>query len=129
MKANAKLKRYWMIAFVLKALAWIAIPDLVALSVLWALGILNLLVLILVYESAFVLSLGTFQILSSHIYRDNGIPSRFASRTGWFDFRKFSKLKPEERLRYRQEGKILVVMGLGLLLGVTVVLLFDLTTL
>jgi len=47
-------------------------------------------------------------------------------RTGWFDFRKFAKLKPKERQRYRQEGTIMVMIGLVLLVGITIAHFFIL---
>jgi uncharacterized membrane protein HdeD (DUF308 family) len=39
------------------------------------------------------------------------------ARTGWFNFEKFAKLKPEERQKYRVEGIIMIVIGLFLLFG------------
>jgi len=42
------------------------------------------------------------------------------SRTGWFNFEKFAKLKPEERMKYRQEGTIMIILGLTLLIATTI---------
>jgi len=38
-------------------------------------------------------------------------------RTGWWDYKKFAKLTPEERNRYRKEGIIMIMIGfiLGLI--------------
>jgi hypothetical protein len=69
------------------------------------------------YEAAFIFILGVFQILGSCIYREDSIPYRMGFRTGWFDFRKFSKLKSRQRQLYRQEGIIMTTIGLALFLG------------
>jgi len=101
-----------MLAFALKTLACIGALSLIAFLVLWILGILSLLTLILAYEGFFTAFLGVLQILSSFIYRENSIAHRWGgARTGWFDFRRFAKLKQEERQKYRQEGAILTLIG------------------
>lgn len=108
---------HWMLVFVMKILGLIVVLNLMILPVLWVLKILNLFTLILIYEALFILTIGAFQILGSYIYRKNSIPYRLGFRTGWFDFKKFAKLKPTERQRYRQEGIIMVIIGLVLLFG------------
>jgi len=42
-------------------------------------------------------------------------------RTGWWDFKKFAKLTPEERNRYRKEGRI--IMMIGFILGLTAIII------
>lgn len=111
----------------MKILGWIAALNLIVLPVLWILKILNLLTLILIYEALLILILGAFQILSSYIYRKDSIPYRMGFRTGWFDFQKFAKLKPEERQRYRQEGIIMVIISIALLFGILISNLYTLT--
>ncbi len=106
---------HWVLRFVAKILGWILVGNLIVLFVLWFVDILSLFTLILVYEALLILFIGVLQILGSHIYRKNSIPSRYEGRTGWFDFRRFAKLKPEQRQRFRQEGKVMVVIGLVLL--------------
>lgn len=112
-----KLSFHWMLVFIMKILGCIVVLNLIVSPVLWVLKILNLFTLILIYEALFILIIGVFQILGSYIYRKNSIPYRMGFRTGWFDFKKFAKLKPTERQRYRQEGIIMVIIGLVLLFG------------
>ncbi|MGD8505563.1 MAG: hypothetical protein PVF15_02740 [Candidatus Bathyarchaeota archaeon] len=124
---NSFFKSYshWTFRFVAKILGWILVLNLTVLPVLWFLNILNLFTLILIYEAILILIIGALQILSSYIYRKNSIPSRWGgARTGWFDYRKFAKLKPKERQRYRQEGKIIVIIGLTLL-AITIIIQFS----
>ena len=97
-------------AFVVKVLGYISIFNLIVLPILWFLEATNLFTLVFIYEALFVLVIGIFQILGSYIYRENRYPPSGVI-TGWFDFKKFAKLKPEERQRYRQEGKIMIIMG------------------
>ena len=115
-----KPSSHWKLAFAMKILGWIVALNLIVLPVLWILKILNLLTLILIYEALLILILGAFQILSSYIYRKDSIPYRMGFRTGWFDFKKFAKLKPEERQRYRQEGIIMVIISIALLFGILI---------
>lgn len=112
--------RHWALRFTAKILGWTLVLNLTALLILWFLELLRLFALILVYEALLILIIGVLQVLSSFIYRKNSFPSHYAGRTGWFDFRKFAKLKPEERQRYRQEGKIMVIVGFILLALATV---------
>ncbi len=116
----------WMLKFVLKILICITVFNLAVLPILWVLEILYVFTIILVYEALFTLIIGVFQILTSYIYRENSIPFRRGFRTGWFDFKKFAKLKSEERKRYRQEGIILVIVGLVFLFGIVFVHLYSL---
>jgi len=105
-----------MLAFAIRFLVLLVVLNLMVFSILWILKILYLFTVVLAYEGFFVAFVGVLQILGSYIYRKNSIPYRRGSRTGWFDFKKFAKLKPEERQRYRQEGKIMVIVGLVLLI-------------
>lgn len=112
---------HWILRFVAKILGWTLVLNLIVLFVLWFLKILNLFTLILVYEALLILIIGVLQVLSSYIYRKDSFPSHYAGRTGWFDFRRFAKLKPKQRQRYRQEGRIMVIFGLILLATTTVI--------
>ena len=117
MKFIFKRNFQWTLAFGIKILGYIVILNLVILPILWILEILYLSTLILVYEALFTSSIGVFQILCSFIYRENSIPYRMGFRTGWWDYKKFAKLTPEERNRYRKEGIIMIMIGfiLGLI--------------
>ncbi len=121
MEPVSKSSSLWMLAFALKILACIGVLNIGAVLVLWILGVPSLLILILVYEGLFTAFLGVLQILSSLIYRENSVTQRSVrawggARTAWFDFRRFAKLKTEERQKYRQEGAIMVLIGFMLLL-------------
>ena len=120
MRLIARPSYHWMLQFTMKIFGWIILLNFAVLPILWALQILHLFTLILMYEVIFILIIGVFQILGSCIYREDSIPYRMGFRTGWFDFKKFSKLKPEERQRYRQEGIIMVIIGLVLFLGTVI---------
>lgn len=111
---------HWILAFVLKVLGWVAGLNLIVLLILWVLEVLHLFTLILIYEALFILVVGVFEILGSYIYRKNSLPYRWGPRTGWFDFKRFAELKPEERQRHRLEGLILAIIGLGLLCATVV---------
>jgi len=115
---------HWVLRFVGKILGWLMVLNSIVLPLLWFLKILNLFTLILVYEALLISIIGILQVLSSYIYRKNSIPSRYQGRTGWFDFRRFAKLKPKQRQRYRQEGKIMILLGI-MLLVVTLILHFS----
>jgi hypothetical protein len=115
---------HWVLRFVGKILGWLMVLNSIVLPLLWFLKILNLFTLILVYEALLISIIGILQVLSSYIYRKNSIPSRYQGRTGWFDFRRFAKLKPKQRQRYRQEGKIMILLGI-MLLVVTIILHFS----
>ena len=121
MRLTVKPGYHWMLQFILKIFSWIMLMNLVVLPILWVLEILHIFTITLMYEAAFILILGVFQILGSCIYREDSIPCRMGFRTGWFDFRKFSKLKFTQRQRYRQEGIIMTIMGLALFLGTVIV--------
>ena len=120
MRLTVRPSFHWMLQFAMKIFGWIILLNLVILPILWALNILGLFTLILMYEAIFILIIGVFQILGSCIYREDSIPYRMGFRTGWFDFKKFSKLKPEQRQRYRQEGIIMVIIGLVMFLGTVI---------
>ncbi len=101
--------------------------DLVVLVVLWVLGVADLFGVVLTYEGFFVTLLGILQTLASYVPRDRtlgeereNIVFHHGFHPVWFDLRRFSKLTPEERKRYRQEGILMVIVGLGLLVGVVV---------
>lgn len=109
-----------MLVFAIKILVRIAALNLAVFLILWIMRILHILALVLIYEALFIVILGICQILGSYIYRKTSIHYRWAgmgARTGWFDFKKFAKLKPEERQKYRREGIIMIVIGLLLLFG------------
>jgi hypothetical protein len=108
---------HWILAFAMKILGWIILLDLIVLPILWIFKTLYIFTFVLIYEAIFISIVGVFQILGSRIYREDSIPYRMGLRTGWFDFRKFSKLKQKERQRYRQEGIVMLVIGVVLLAG------------
>ena len=110
----------WMFAFVLKLVGYIVALNLIVLPILWFLEIRYLLALVLIYEALFISIIGVVQILGSYIYREDSIPYRYGFRLGWWDYRKFAKLKPEERNRCRKEGKLLIMIGL--ILGLTTII-------
>lgn len=129
MKFIPKPSYHWIIVFIMKILGCFVLFNLLVLPILWILKTLYLFALILTYEALFIIIVGVLQILGSYIYRKNSIHSRWAglgSRTGWFNFEKFAKLKPEERMKYRQEGTIMIILGLTLLI-VTTILHFSIT--
>lgn len=121
MRLTVKPSYHLMLQFAAKIFGWIILLNLVVLPILWVFEILHLFTVILMYEATFILVLGVFQILGSCIYREDSIPYRMGFRTGWFDFRKFSKLKSRQRQRYRQEGIIMAIIGLALFLGSVIV--------
>jgi len=89
-----------MLVFATKILARIATLNFAVFLILWIIRILYILALVLIYEALFIVILGICQILGSYIYRKTSIHYRWAgmgARTGWFNFEKFAKLKPEER--------------------------------
>ena len=108
-----------MLAFVLKTIGYLVALNLIVLPILWLLESLHLLTLILIYEALFISIIGIYQILGSRIYRENSIHYRYGMRLGWWDYRKFSKLKPEERDQCHKEGKILMLFGIILGLAAT----------
>jgi hypothetical protein len=79
-----------------------------------------MLLVILAYEALLILGYGVIQFLGSRIYREDSVVYRQGGRTAWWDFRRFAKLSPEERERYRQEGLILAVIGAIMMLLVLV---------
>jgi len=111
MKFIFKRNVHWILMFVLRISGYVITANLIILPILWILKFLHLFSLILIYEGFFTIFIGVLQVLGSFIYRENSIPYRLGFRTGWFDFRKFAKLKPEERQRYRQEGIIMAMIG------------------
>jgi hypothetical protein len=121
MRSSFRVSHLWMLGLVLRILGLLVVLNLMVLLILWLLKILYLFAVVLAYEGFFVAFLGVLQILGSYIYREDSIPYRGGFRTGWFDFRKFAKSKPEERKRFRQEGIIMIVIGLTLLVGLAIV--------
>ncbi len=109
-----------MLKFAIEILGLLLALNLMVLPILLILGILYLFTVVLAYEGVLVTFLGVLQVLSSHIYRENNTPYRGGFRTRWFDFKKFAELKPEERKRFRQQGIIMVVIGLMLLIGIVI---------
>ena len=104
----------------MRTVGYITVFDLVILLILSNLRFLYLFAVVLVYEAIFITIVGVFQILGTYIYREDkyrlgskGYPSAVAD-TGWFNFKKFAKLKPEDRQRYRQEGTAMIIIGLAI---------------
>lgn len=103
------------VKFVAKNLGYIIVLNSIVLPVLWILNDLQLFIFILVYEGAFIFGLGVLQILASRIQKGDGLSYCWGKyRAYWLDLRKFAKLKPEERSKYRQEGKVRITIGLAL---------------
>ena len=127
MKFIFKRNVHWILMFVLRISGYIITANLIILPILWILKILHLFSLILIYEGFFTIFIGVLQVLGSFIYRENSIPYRLGFRTGWFDFRKFAKLKPEERQRYKQEGIIMAIIGFIPLITAIIVHFFIFT--
>jgi len=127
MKFIFKRNVHWILMFVLRILGYIITANLIILPILWILKFLHLFSLILIYEGFFTIFIGVLQVLGSFIYRENSIPYRLGFRTGWFDFRKFAKLKPEERQRYKQEGIIMAMIGFIPLITAIIVHFFIFT--
>ena len=127
MKFIFKRNVHWILMFVLRISGYIITANLIILPILWILKILHLFSLILIYEGFFTIFIGVLQVLGSFIYRENSIPYRLGFRTGWFDFRKFAKLKPEERQRYKQEGIIMAMIGFIPLITAIIVHFFIFT--
>lgn len=117
MRLMVGLSFHWMLAFAMKILGWIILLNLIVLPILWVFKILYIFTFVLIYEAIFIVVVGVFQILGSRIYREDSIPYRMGLRTGWFDFKKFSKLKQKERQRYKQEGIVMLVIGVALIFG------------
>ncbi len=127
MKFIPKSNSHWKLALASKIRRWVVVSNLMVLAILWILRLPNLFILILAYEAFFILIIGVLLILSTYVYRKDSIPSRWGgSRTGWFDYKRLAKLKPEERQRYRLEGKIMIVIGLALLTA-TIILHFSIS--
>jgi hypothetical protein len=114
-------------SFIRKTLTYITIVNVAALPVLlmFRIPLKYAFSLIFVYEGFFTLAFGGLFILCTYVYREDSIPCRYGARTGWFNFKKFSRLTSEERQRYRQEGKILMIIGLLLWLATTILLLSN----
>ena len=91
------------------------------------LGIAHLFSVVLMYEGFFVTFLGALQVLASYVSRERALGEEKENvvyhkgfHPVWFDFRRFAELAPDERRLYRQEGIVLAIVGLGLLVGVVV---------
>ncbi len=118
MKFIPKSNSHWKLALASKILRWVVVSNLAVLAILWILRLQYLFIQFLAYEALFILFYGVLLILSTYVYRKDSIPSARdwgGYRTGWFDYKRFAKLKPEERQRYRLEGKIMIVIALALL--------------
>jgi hypothetical protein len=106
------------VKFVVENLGYVMVVNSVVLVVLWILRNLHLFTPILMYEVVFISGLGVLQILASRIHKGDGLSYRWGKyRAHWLDLRKFAKLKPEERSRYRQEGKVRITIGVTLLIA------------
>lgn len=124
MRSTSRVGLSWMPRFAIKILGLLVVSNLMVLPCLWVLRIAFWFTIVLAYEGFFVTFIGVLQILGSYIYRENSIPYRGGFRTGWFDFKKFAKLKAKDRKRFRQEGAIMVVIGLVLLIGIAIIHFF-----
>lgn len=106
------------VRFVIKVLTYTALVNLVVLPILWISNTYS--ALIFVYEGAVLLFLGGVELLLSYIYYEKETSSTIDQKYPYpgpsiLNHRQvFKRLKPEERKRYRQEGVIMVVLGLSL---------------
>ena len=116
------------IKFVIKVFAYVTVINLLVLPILWIAKILS--PVIFVYEGVFLVFVGGVQFLLSFIYYKKNCYSTIDQRypypgSGWLDHRiVFKRLTTEERKRYRQEGKIMVMIGLILWLIAIIVHFF-----
>lgn len=104
------------IKFVVKVSGYVAIANLSVMPILWILNILS--PVVLVYEGVFLVFLGGVQWLLSLIYYRKNYHSAIDQTYPYpgpsmLDHKRiFKRLSPEERERYRQEGIIMVIIGL-----------------
>lgn len=104
------------IRFVMKVAVYVVTVNLFVLPVLWILGVLS--AIILVYEGTFLMLIGGIQFFVSFLYYKENAHSTIDQKypypgSGLLNHRiVFKKLKSEERKRYRQEGIIMVLIGL-----------------
>ena len=116
------------IKFVIKVFAYVTVINLFVLPILWISKILS--PVIFVYEGAFLVFVGGLQFLLSFIHYKETYHSTINQRhpypgSGWLDHRiVFKRLTTEERKRYRQEGIIMVMIGLILWLIAIIVRFF-----
>jgi len=116
------------IKFVIKVFGYVAVVNLFVLPILWISNILS--PVIFVYEGVFLVFVGGVQFLLSFIYYKENCHSTINQRypypgSGSLDHRiVFKRLTTEERKRYRQEGKIMVMIGLILWLIAVIVHFF-----
>jgi hypothetical protein len=104
----------------------LGIINFIIFAFLWAFQSLGMLLLILAYEALLILGYGGIQFLGSWIYREDSVVYRQGGRTAWWDFKRFAKLPPEERERYRQEGLVLVAIGAIMMIMILVARLLTL---
>lgn len=118
------------IRFTMKVLGYVAVVNLFVLPILWISNILS--AVIFVYEGALLVFVGGVQLLLSFVYHKKNYDSTIDQRypypgAGMLDLRiLFKRLTPEERKRYRQEGIIIVVIGLVLWLTTIIIHFFSL---
>ncbi len=114
------------VMYALKCVVLLGIFNLVIFAFLWALQNVNMLLVILAYEALLILGYGVIQLLGSRIYKEDSVVYRHGGRTAWWDFKRFAKLSPEEREKYRQEGLILAAIGAIMMIIVLVARLLTL---
>jgi hypothetical protein len=116
MRSVLKRNPYWL-KFAAKVFVCVLFVNLLMLPLLWMFNILPTLILVIIYEGAILAIVGGVQLLLSFVhYRRNSdrtIDQRYPyPGSGWLDHRiLFRRLNPEERKRYRQEGRIIVIFG------------------
>jgi len=122
----AKQSRHRKVTYAIIFTVRLTVLNLAILAFLWALQNLNMLILILSYEALLILAVGAFQFLGSCIYREDSVAYQHGARTAWWDFKRFAKLTPEERERYRQEGLSLVAISVIMMLLILIARLWAL---
>ena len=108
------------VSFSIKVLTYTAVVNLCVLPILWVSNTYS--ALIFVYEAAVLLFLGGVELLLSYVYYEKDTSSAIDQKYPYpgpsiLNHKQvFKRLKPDERKRYRQEGMIMVVFGLSLVL-------------
>lgn len=103
------------IKFMMKVFGYVAVVNLFVLPILWRFNILS--AVIFLYEGAFFVFVGGVQFLLSFVYYRKNYHSPIDQRYPYpgrsmLDHKRvFKRLTPEERKRYRQEGRIMVMIG------------------
>ena len=117
MRSILKRTPYWL-RFSAEVLVCVSAVNLSILPVLWLFNTLPTLILVIAYEGAILAIVGGIQLLLSFVHyksnSDRTVDQRYPyPGSGWLDHKiLFGRLNPKARKRYRQEGKIMIILGL-----------------